>query len=184
MNQGFDGFAVAAPGLQVRRIDEVQLGTAAASISFAAITQIFRNLRITVVARGDTAATTVVMQAQFNLDTGSNYDFARFEMSGTTTGTADGLATTSVMLGTIAAASAPANEASQSSIQINHYTNQLFQKTLTAEYAFKSADTAAGTVAGKIAGFWRSTAPITRITIAPASGNFIAGSIFTLYGEP
>ncbi len=150
----------------------------------------FRHLLIEIMARGDVAATNVEGLLRFNNDSTTNYGWNRTNATGTAiTSTDQGASGTSAargwfLSGSTALASAPGI----AKIWIPNYNSTVFKKMIRIETSFYNGTTfiAAGAIQSDYTtGYW-TAAPtaITRIDILPSSGNFIVGSLFTLYGIP
>lgn len=152
------------------------LGSAASSVTFSSIPSTYTDLVIicSVFNSADGTAT----EFQFNSDTGTNYSNTFLEGNGST--------------------ASSSKESNQSSIQmsyniggnstnpcitvanIQNYSNSTTNKTLLGRWNSGSGGTYPGT--GAVVGLWRSTSAITSVLIKTGSGNFNAGSTFTLYG--
>jgi hypothetical protein len=108
---------------------------------------------------------------QFNSDTGSNYSCIALFGNGSTATSFRDTSQTKMNLGGLFTSS---NGNAIYSIQ--NYSNSTTYKTVLA----RSNAAASGTQAR--VGLWRSTSAITTILVGSASGNFVSGSTFTLYG--
>jgi hypothetical protein len=85
-------------------------------------------------------------------------------------------------VGTMPAASGPANYAGCSAVDFPHYAGTAFVKTFTAVMSYVTG-IATGQISTKNGtGVWNSTAAINRLTLQASSGNIAVGSRFTLYG--
>jgi hypothetical protein len=142
----------------------------------------YHHLKLVLIARGDTLATSTNVLLTFNADTGAHYDFEGFQASGTTVAAFQNLALTNAFLANMASGSAAAGLASQTSVEIAGYAGTAFQKTFITQNGMERATTTGNLFAVYGTGYWRSTAAITRITLTPAAGNFDVGSAFYLYG--
>jgi len=138
--------------------------------------QNYRHARIKWQARCDNASAQTV-GVQFNGDTGANYEFGLVETSGTIQ--ASGTGQTSVRVGIVPGTGAAAGRVSGGFIDIENYSDTTFFTTLNA--MCQRGDSLVGEYDS---GNWLSTAAVTSITIMLSAGNFIAGSVFTLYLEP
>jgi hypothetical protein len=159
-------------------IQRIELGAAAASIDFQNIPQNYHHLRLVITARGDAAAAAAGLLMRFNNDSGANYDRQQIDGTDTTVAASSTTAQTSAVLGNIPAATALAGQTAAITCEIPNYGALSF---------FKGANIEAGmryTSPQRQASFaqWRSTAAINRITLLLTSGNFVAGSVATLYG--
>jgi hypothetical protein len=156
----------------------------AATIDFQNIPAIFSHLLLELYGRGDAAATTVNVLGRFNNDTAANYDHEWFQGSGSggTVTTAENLAQSSIFLGSIPGATAPANVASGLRADLHGYAATTFQKSLLAQNGVKAGTTTGLLFNYLVSGYWRSTAAINRLTLLLSSGNFAQGSQAILYG--
>jgi hypothetical protein len=159
------------------------LSAAQTSLLFDGIPQTgYRHLRLVLVGRGTTAATSVVVRLQFNGDTSSAYDTSRMFAS-TSVGSNTTGVTTVAEFGDIAAASAPATAADTTILDIPNYRDATFQKMGTAIGTTTRSDTPGGnafTNTHRIR--WRNSSPIVSIAVTCATGNFDVGTYACLYG--
>jgi len=161
------------------RIAETVLTEAAASISFAAIAGTYSSLLLILTGRGDAAAADNPAWLRFNGDAGANYDWHIALFDGTA---ASNTGDTRGPIGNIPEANALANRAGIVEILIPHYAKTTFHKKWLARTNWHNSAGEAAPPARNLAGTWRSAAAITDITILPNSGNFVAGTVATLYG--
>lgn len=164
-------------GGAMSKIAEVVLAADTASIDFASIPTTFEELRLVLVSRIDTAATSEDVAMRFNGDTAANYDaLHHVDADYRDTGA------TYINVGTFAAASAPADVADMAVIDIPKYARTVFQKTARSVSGTKQGTSA--TYASHATGWWRSTAAINQVTLLPvtAGKKFKAGTVATLYG--
>lgn len=164
------------------KIAEVVTSGSQATISFGSIPATYRNLEMVVSGRVTTAGVAVTnLLLQFNGDTGANYDSNRW----TRFGQATFRASTSAVITEIAAATNATNVATSSTLFIPEYRGTTFQKTFSAVSAGKVGASADSDITGMVqgAGFWRSTSAISSILLSIVSGNFVDGSVASLYGK-
>lgn len=172
-----------APGTAgVAVISDQTLSGAAATITFSSIPATYKELRVILQGRGDTAASAVNVSLRFNADTGANYDRQFFQGNVSAASAGESFAQTSAQVGTLSAATSPANAAGQIAIEIPNYTGAVFQKTAEARTGFKSSTASGGLLMQDSSIFWRNTAAITQIDLIASAGNFIIGTRATLYG--
>lgn len=152
------------------------LAVAAASVSFANIPQNFTNLKLVMSVSGSGSDGNV--QIQFNGDTGDNYDTQFLTGTGSTASASAASALTVGLLGNLSGDAEFPNSTSLE-ITIPNYRSSTFWKAVFADNIEGGAIAQTRIASGVN---WHSTAPITSIVISSSSGNFIAGSTFTLYG--
>jgi hypothetical protein len=159
------------------------LGAPAASVDITGIPASYAHLTLEFQARGDTVALSTNVLLRFNNDTAANYDHEWFQGSGSggTVTTAENLAQTSIFLGSVPAASAAADIFSGGHVEIPSYAGAIGQKSLTAQNGAKVGTSTGNLTNYLVSGYWRSTVAVSRITVFPSAGSFIAGSRFTLY---
>lgn len=165
----------------LQRISETVLTEAAASVDIQSIPATYRHLRVVVLGRSDTAAAGATLLMRFNNDSAGNYDNVLQSYQGTNgSGDSSAAAATSARIGTVAAASATSGEAGMCEVLIPNYAGTTFQKV-----AMSVGNSGIGTTVQEVGQFssqWNSTSAITRITVLPGAGNFIAGTVVSLYG--
>lgn len=169
-------------GKGIGSIFDSTLGGSAANVDITSIVSSYAHLMLVVYARGDAAAASVLTNLRFNGDTAANYDFQQLQSNVTSVNPSESFAATSMQAGYAAANTAGANLFSVSIGFIPHYAGSSNNKTCLSLSAMK-VGTASSNMANILtAGFWRSSSAITRITLLPSSGNWVAGTRVTLYG--
>jgi hypothetical protein len=145
----------------------------------------FRHLAIDLYARGDTAATNTSVFLRVNNISTATYDQEYLQANITTASATENLGQTSILVAVMPAATATANYFSQSDIRIKHYNGTVGNKLVTAECTHSQVDTSGGQYRLSLGGKWRTAGvAVTRIDLIPNAGNFVPGSLFTLYGIP
>lgn len=157
------------------------LGAGAASIDFSGIPTTYGHLLIIVQARSDTAATATNLLLRFNNDSGTNYDTQLHSGSAAASTAAELFAGSAMTIGAIAAATAGAGLAGTAVIFVPNYAGTTFNKTANGNYDNKIGTATANMTVGRIAGQWRSTAAINRVTIFATAGNLVTGSRVGVY---
>lgn len=175
-----DNFNTGVPVL----LGSVLLGATTASLNLSSIPQTHGSLMLVWCARGDVAAVNTFCAVRFNGDSGANYDRQFQSVSNNAGGAGENFAQTSVNVGNIPGASATANLFNGGWMSIPNYTSAIANKIFTCVLMEKTANAAGGVDVVESLGAWRSNAAITQITLLPGSGNFIAGSRFSVYGTP
>ncbi len=145
----------------------------------------FRHLLLEWYARGDTAATSVSISVRFNNDGAANYDSQYVRGLGATASAVEALGATSILMGEIPAATGTTNYFGQGEARVWHYNGTVGNKLVVANHAASWANTTGTTNSQQTTGKWRTTGTaVTRIDVILSAGNFIVGSLFTLYGIP
>jgi hypothetical protein len=158
--------------------------TGTGAVSFTSIPSAFRDLTVVVRGRGAATATSVTVTMTFNGDTGSNYDYERASGSNNSTSSAAGtVGATSIDLGGIAAASATANVADCIRAEIFDYRGTTFQKAALIHQGTKTGTANTNLTCTIKAAWWRNIAAINRVDVTLSSGNFVTGSVVSLYGR-
>lgn len=138
------------------------------------------NLSGVFTARTDNATTGGFVNLRFNGDTGNNYTWEMVlantaSVSGQNAGGAVGF----IHVGAKTAANDTANYFGTGAFSVTNAQSTSLFKSVT------STDNAPGSVSGGFAGVfggtWANTAAVTSVTLLPDAGNFVAGSLFTLY---
>jgi hypothetical protein len=160
------------------KISEQILSGVAATVSFLSIPNTFRNLILTIAATATTKSNQAVT-LQFNADAGANYDWSSFAF-GTATGNSSALNDTSCTVGNVADSTSNAASVWYARIALNDYASTAFWKSYTG---FTNRRDNGSIFTDAIGGFWHNTGALSSILITLASSTFVAGSVFTLYGE-
>lgn len=167
------------------KIDDQLLGSDAASVTIPAsgtIPQTYRHLLLVVYGRNTNAVADDYVYIQFNGDTGANYDYQHAIVANSTPGNTAVMLDTRIRIGDLAGASSSrSTQPGMAKAFIPHYAGSTFEKIVKAE-GFATYSTSSGVDVMQNGGGWRNTAAITSITVLPATNNFKAGSLFTLYG--
>lgn len=185
---GADGSAVTASldykaSKAVSRIAQTVLGSAAASISFASIPSTYESLMLVLSGRADTASfPSDYIQARFNNDSAANYYDTYVLGQGTTLSGLVDAGIASVGTGKFPAATAAANRGGQLVAIVGGYARTTFHKPIMTWCAYSTDTTTATQQVILSAGLWASTAAINRWDVFPSGGNFLAGTVATLYG--
>ena len=157
-------------------ISEVVTSASQPSVTFSSISASFRDLVLRVRGRGDTAASTVAVYVQFNGDTGTNYNWNKWNVFGNATNTAQN----QIYTVDITAASGTASFPSSAQMVIFDYRGTTFFKNTWSENPI--SQTSATLFINHGSGWWLSTSAITSIKVFPSAGNFVDNSVVSLYG--
>lgn len=122
-------------------------------------------------------------KVQFNGDTGTNYNFILAQSNNGTLTTTDNASTSSIQVGTLPAATSTANYSGSGSFVVDNAAGggAFFPTVVGTATGFV---TTSNMYNGVYCGQWSSLAAITSINMVMGSGNWIAGSSFSLYGLP
>lgn len=169
--------------LSVVGIGETVLTAPAASVTFASLPQNFRSLLFTTQVRTDKVATNDIVLWRANADAGANYDYVNaFGIAGAA-GSGNAIAATSGFFAYCDAANSRAACFGGSLAIFPNYRSNTMEKQSWNIGGNVGVPTAGTIVCIFDNSHWRSTAAITQIDLFPSTGpNFVAGSVFQLYG--
>jgi hypothetical protein len=155
---------------------EQTLSTAVSSVTFSNIPQTgYTDLVIKFSARGDAGAISRSVGLTFNgSSTGYSNRYLQGDGSSATSGSGS-----SIYLGECTAATATANTFANQEVYISNYTSSIF-KSLSVDSAPETNATTQ--YLSLVADLWSNTASINSMTFVIATGNFVAGSTFYIYG--
>jgi hypothetical protein len=160
----------------------IQLSATTASITFSGIPSDYQHLEIRSMLRttgsnnGGTGST-----LNFNADTNlANYTYHRLLGNGSSISTY-GQASGDYPIFTVAGGSL-SNSFGSAIVRIPDYASAVKFKTAAVRNAVDFNNTSPSAVVGHYSQTWRNTAPITTITIIPASESLATNSIITLFG--
>lgn len=163
-------------------IERVVVGVGGvASVSFSSIPNTYEDLRLVIMGSTSAAVTENSINLRFNADSGANYDYQQVFAVAAVEDGFGAVAQTSIPVASLSGTTSPANAASQAVVDILSYARTVFQKNTFARYGTQRATTNTQNII-MTAGWWRSTVAITQITLTPASGNFVEGTVVSLYG--
>lgn len=164
------------------KLSETILGGTATNFDFNSISGSYRSLRLIVQARGDNASANIYAHLTFNADTGANYDVQFVNANDTTVNATAVAAGAQNYALYVPGSSAPSGSAGLCEIMIANYAGTTFHKSYSIVRGVSQGTAAANQYHTTGVGRWRNTAAITRVTLTIDTGNFIAGSVATLYG--
>jgi hypothetical protein len=157
----------------MKLIESKTLATATASIEFTSIPQTFTDLVVVCSLRGDQNANNGFTNIGFNSST-SNFSTRFLQGSGSA---ASGTGVRGIAY--LSNAFFTSNTFDSTTVYIPNYTGST-NKSFSADSVVENNATSGWQFI--VAGLWSNTAAITSIQITPNTGNFIAGSIISLYG--
>jgi hypothetical protein len=146
------------------------LGVAAASFDLTGLPTSYAHMRIECYLRGDTAATSVPWLVRFNADSGANYDYQGFSGNTASATVAETFARRRSGREPSPAASAPASVFGLLIIELSNYGNTAGNKVAYFTTADKRGTASGSLVVRADAGFWRSSAAISRVTVSAVCG--------------
>ena len=149
--------------------------SSAGTVAFTSIPSTYSHLQVRYMANNETAANYKV-GFRFNSDTGSNYNWHYLYGDGSGAGAGANDEYTAARMGK---ANYSTTNWSVGIVDIFDYANTNKYKTLRSLSGWDA--NGSGTVELS-SGLWKNGAAVTRIDIAPYSGNYVAGSTFALYG--
>lgn len=150
-----------------------------------AIPQNFRSLIFQLYCRGDTAGVGLVsVTMRINNDGAGNYDQNYTTHAGSGVSATEALGQTSLRVGLAAGATAGVAAYSNVWVEIPHYANNGLPKVISSHTSVKYANTAGSVLGESSAGFWRGTAPVSRVLFYVNGGNFTVGTLAACYGLP
>ena len=162
------------------RISQSILG-AAGTFSFTSIPGSYTDLLLTFTVRCDNAANQNIA-VEVNNDSAAHYDWQLLQAVDTATPVAsEGVAATYFLAGLAPGTGVTAGAATSARLWIPNYAQTTFWKQFLCETFLPNSVGSGGFYNYSFKGEWRSTPAISRIDILPATGNFIAGSIATLW---
>ncbi len=156
------------------------LSGTAANFDLTSISGSYNHLELIAITQSDQAAG-VATHMIFNNDSGANYDYEWVYGEDAVTTAFNGVAANFIYPGATPSATPAPTVAAMFRIVIPCYAATTFHKTCSCQQTFKG-NTGSVLRSSLIAGWWRNTAAITRITLTPAAGLFTAGSSVYLYG--
>ena len=169
-------------GLPVRIADTTVAGASVASIDFTSIPSVYAHLLIVAYLRSAIVGTADSVFVRLNNDSGANYDHQHLYGSAATATASETFGGTQVVAGECPGSTAGANLFGQLDIWLPHYVNAANNKVLRSFSAHKIGTASGNLKALNVAGFWRSNAAISRVTLLASGGNLEIGSRATLYG--
>ena len=154
------------------------LGSAAASVTFSSIPSTYTDL-VLVCSNLKCSVGSNNVYVRFNSDTGSNYSYTMLSGNGTTAFSVRGTSLTYNYFGGYDTGVDATNPTTVIT-SIMNYSNTTTNKTTLTRFGVINAS--GGGETHSIVNLWRSTSAINTILIYPFSGNWLTGSVFSLYG--
>jgi len=159
-------------------------GSSTASYTFSSIPSTYTDLVVIASVRSDTAANTTGFLCQVNSTTGNVYDgfYLRGDGSGGSSARYNKFInpTYAAPVGNMVANSATSGTFSNHIINWNNYSSSSIYKTFLARS--NSNNNTGNAYVEEVVNMFFSTTAISSITFLPEAGNFVAGSVISLYG--
>ena len=151
---------------------------ASTTVSISSIPGTYNELRI--VFDGQTnAGSDEPLNCEFNGDTASNYSWA-YLIGYPSTAAGSGSSSQGSMQEGIVASSSGTSQSSQYILDSINYAGTTFYKSLSS--APGAYNNSGGSAVNLYSGRWKNTVAVTSISCTLASGDFVSGSTFTVYG--
>jgi hypothetical protein len=165
-------------------LSETLLTSAAATITLP-IPAGYKDLEVVIVGRGDGAATNPTLTVRANGDSGANYDYTYLfgQASPGTTAESQALGQTGMFAGYLLDTGAGATFPGSVRLMLDDYESTTFYKHIRAENAVRRGTGSTDAFKQDTEGWWKSTAPITSLTLSLSAGNFVAGSVVRVYAR-
>jgi len=171
----------------MQRIDQ-HLGAATGAITFSSIPARFQHLMLVFQGRVQGAVPGAItadwVRMTYNNDAGANYDYEYLnaDQGGAVT-SGGGIAAAYMYAGQVTADGGVASAGDGMVIHIPNYRRTTLHKVMISSNQIKGDGLAANLALNDCRGWWRSTAAINRIDLAPNAGvSFMAGTVIHLYG--
>lgn len=173
----FDALSSGAVSVIARTV----LGSDTASVDFTGIPATYENLMATYLARGTGSNLWSRVYLRLNGDSGSNYQSGSGGRTGVSFVAVDGASGQAQMtVGLLPDASATAAYPAAGTLTVAGYARTVFNKVVSCVDVSPASTAIHGAIL--TGGLWASTAAVNQVTFLASSGNFVAGSVFTLYG--
>ena len=161
-------------------IASTTLSSNTADVTFSSIPGTYEHLQLRMFVRGNRSANWQWIYAQFNSDTGSNYAYSRLYGANSTASADKATAQTFAPLGFSTSNNSTANCFGVSVVDILDYASTDKYTTIRS-ICGQDQNNTNGTVY-LFSDLWLSTSAITSIRLYPVTDNWVAGSVFALYG--
>jgi hypothetical protein len=177
------GVISAAGGGGLTLISQQVLAAPAATIAFNAIPGTFSGLYMTFSAGSSAAVGGQAVFMQVNGDTGAHYAYTALTSNPGGTSSSGSEATANAVIGVVDGASIVGGSVGTCEATIPGYAGTTFDKGATSSGVSNQGSGSLLISLVDIAWMWQSNAAITSILLSlNGAGNFVAGSVFTLYG--
>jgi len=161
-----------------------ELSGAAGSYDFLNIPATFRHLLLVCQLRCDSAATALGCNARFNNDASAVYDSQYIQAQAAAVVAAELFSAAAAYLGDVPGSTAGGNMFATLKLWIPNYTQTVNHHEWQSENFTHSLASTGGLRLKLHGGVHRALGAIGRLTLLPVTGNWIAGSLASLYGLP
>jgi hypothetical protein len=159
------------------------LNASAASIDIQNIPGTFNHLFLVIIARGDGAVLEANILIRFNSDAGGNYDAEDVFSNNAIAGGAGVNAGTAARVGNAISALGTSPGFGQAQTMFPFYSQTTALKGwITQSGRMSTVGDASRYTIDQWQGQWRSSAAINRLTLTLSTGNYVAGTAYTLHG--
>ena len=170
----------------IELIGSVSLAAPAATIDFSSIPATFTHLQLVAFLRGDANTAATVGLCRLNGDSAANYNTERLRGDGATATAVFGSAATGFTFN-VSAATSFASMFTPVTFWFPAYRVTAGRQFALWQHGWGIIAGSGAPVSGDLKvdqgfGYRQQTAIINRITLAPTNGNFVAGSVASLYG--
>jgi hypothetical protein len=165
-----------------RLISSQTLGRAAATVTFSGISSGYRDLILRSSTRGSQVNANTNMYIQFNNDTSTLYSWTYLDATGTSASSGQISGDNQLRANKTTADNATANTFSSYELYLPSYTVSQSKPILTMNAQENNTTANGDWYVDARANLYRSNTAISSVTFSLASGNFMIGSSFYLYG--
>ena len=167
----------------VHLISETTTSGSQASVTFSTIPTHFRDLILRVRGRGTASAASGGVILRLNGDSGANYDYEQIESFAAGSDINQYVGQTGFRAGLLPQATATSGRAGQLTATIADYNGTTFAKSIMSQFSAFTGTGGFSIGAGIYGGGWRTASAVTSVAALWESGNFVDGSIVSLYGS-
>jgi hypothetical protein len=158
------------------------LGLGFTQVDFDGVPSGYAAILMTCWARHSSASTGVNVWLRLNDDVGANYDRNYMGADGNVADAGESLAATQGSWAVVPGASSPADHYGGGFMVMPAYDQSDRHKSWYAMTTWKRSLASGGMTCRYDAGFWRSTAAVTKVSAFFSSGTFAGESVVNLYG--
>lgn len=159
-----------------------QTPTGTGTVTWSSIPATYNSLEIEYVCDTDASSvTSTSIRMYFNNDTtATNYRSSLHFAYGTNSSVTVGADTASIV--NVTGASSPANHCGRGHIKIIGYAGTTYYKESQGLFSYREDATTNHEVSGRSGHNWENTGAVNRVDLVTLTGNYLAGTVFRLYG--